>query len=190
MTLGRWMKDYLYIPLGGSRVNTKRRLFFNLWVVFLISGLWHGSAWNFVVWGAYHGLFLVLDRIFLARILTRAGRLISVLFTYLATLVGWVLFRAESFDQVRYYLKAMFSNQSQAVSHDPGAEFWFFMIVGAFFSFFALRKGIEEWQDRLLSEPVRFKTHLWRSVLAILLLLLSIAYITSSGFNPFIYFRF
>lgn len=190
MTLGRWMKDYLYIPLGGSRVNTKRRLYFNLWIVFLISGLWHGSAWNFVVWGAYHGLFLVLDRIFLVRVLTRAGRIVSVLFTYLATLVGWVLFRAESFDQVRYYLKAMFSHQNHLAEYNPSSEFWFFMIAGVFFSFFALRKGTEEWQNRLLSDPVSFKTHLWRSVLAVFLLLLSIAFITSSGFNPFIYFRF
>jgi len=190
MTLGRWMKDYLYIPLGGSRVDTKRRLYFNLWIVFLISGLWHGSAWNFVVWGAYHGLFLVLDRIFLVRILTRLGRTVSVLFTYLATLVGWVLFRAESFEQVRYYLKAMFSPQDQLFGQSLGADFWFFMIVGAFFSFFALRKGTEAWQIRLLSEPVGFKTHFWRSVLAVFLLLISVAYITSSGFNPFIYFRF
>lgn len=190
MTLGRWMKDYLYIPLGGSRVDTKRRLYFNLWIVFLISGLWHGSAWNFVVWGAYHGFFLVLDRIFLVRILTRAGRAVSVLFTYLATLVGWVLFRAESFDQVRFYLKAMFTSQNQLVEQNPGTEFWFFMVVGAFFSFFAMRKGTEKWQNRLLSEPVGFRTHLGRSILAIFLLFLSIAYITSSGFNPFIYFRF
>ena len=184
------MKDYLYIPLGGSRVNTKRRLYFNLWVVFLISGLWHGAAWNFVVWGAYHGLFLVLDRLFLIKILTRGGRIVSVLFTYLATLIGWVLFRAESFEQIRFYLRAMFSNQIQHVNQHYGTEFWFFMFVGAFFSFFALRKGIEQWQIRLLTNPVGFKTHLWRSILAIFLFLLCIAYITSSGFNPFIYFRF
>jgi len=66
ITLGRWMRDYLYIPLGGNRVSTMR-LYFNLWVVFLISGLWHGAAWNFVIWGAFHGLFLVMDKLFLLK---------------------------------------------------------------------------------------------------------------------------
>lgn len=190
MTLGRWMKDYLYIPLGGSRVKTSRRLYFNLWVVFLISGLWHGAAWNFVAWGAFHGLFLVLDRIFLAQLLQRAGRYVSVIFTYTATLIGWVLFRAESFDQIRYYLKAMFSHQTVSNFETPGTEFWFFLILGAFFSFFALRNGIENWQVRLFSNPVGIKTHIYRSVLAVFLFILCVAYITSSGFNPFIYFRF
>jgi len=67
LTLSRWMKDYLYIPLGGNRVATKRRLYFNLWIVFLISGLWHGAAWTFIIWGAFHGLFLILDRLFLLK---------------------------------------------------------------------------------------------------------------------------
>ena len=58
ITLGRWMRDYLYIPLGGNRVKTKARLFFNLWIVFLLSGFWHGASWGFVLWGAYHGFFL------------------------------------------------------------------------------------------------------------------------------------
>lgn len=62
MTLGAWMKNYLYIPLGGNKVKTKRRLYFNLWLVFLASGLWHGAAWGFVIWGAYHGFFLVVER--------------------------------------------------------------------------------------------------------------------------------
>lgn len=190
MTLGRWMKDYLYIPLGGSRVKTSRRLYFNLWVVFLISGLWHGAAWNFVVWGAFHGLFLVLDRIFLIKLLRKGGKFISVIFTYFATLIGWVLFRAENFDQIRYYLRAMFSFESKPYLESAGADFWFFMLVGAFFSFFALKKGTEEWQNRIFSEPVGFKLHMWRSVLAVFLLILCVAYITSSGFNPFIYFRF
>lgn len=73
ITLGRFMRDYLYIPLGGNQVPVQR-LYFNLWVVFLISGLWHGAAWNFVVWGAFHGLFLVADRMFLIRLTKPLGK--------------------------------------------------------------------------------------------------------------------
>ncbi len=190
MTLGRWMKDYLYIPLGGSRVKTQRRLYFNLWVVFLISGLWHGAAWNFIFWGAFHGLFLVLDRLFLVRFSKWIGKIPSVFLTYFITLIGWVLFRAESFHQLGYYLKAMFSFKGGGTKVSLDLEFYFILLLGAFFAVFALRDGIEQWQERYLSEPVGVRTYLLRSVLACFLLVLCVAYISSSGFNPFIYFRF
>ena len=77
MTLGRFMKDYLYIPLGGNRISV-RRMYFNLWLVFLLSGLWHGAAWNFVIWGAFHGTFLVLDRLFLLRFYKKIGPIPSI----------------------------------------------------------------------------------------------------------------
>ena len=91
MTLGGFMKDYLYVPLGGNRVS-KRRMYFNLWVVFLISGLWHGASWNFVIWGAYHGLFLVLDKMFLLKVLNKIGGFFSTIFTFITVMIGWVLF--------------------------------------------------------------------------------------------------
>src|SRR5690606_8522302 len=77
MTLGQWMRDYLYIPLGGNRVDSKTRLYFNLWFVFLVSGLWHGASWNFVIWGAFHGFFLILDKIFLLQVLNKIGGFFS-----------------------------------------------------------------------------------------------------------------
>ena len=190
MTLGRWMKDYLYIPLGGSRVKTKRRLFFNLWIVFLISGLWHGAAWNFVAWGAFHGLFLVLDRIFLDNWSKKMGKIPSVVLTYLITLIGWVLFRAESFNQVGFYLKSMFTWNTEGPAFNPGTHFWTMILLGAFFAFFALKKSIEPWQDRFLSELPSNRVAIIRGGLSIVLFLICLAYITSSGFNPFIYFRF
>jgi len=89
MTLSRWMRDYLYIPLGGNKVN-KERLYINLWIVFLLSGLWHGASWNFVVWGTFHGLFLIADRIFLLKFLSRIGKIPAIAFTFLITLIGWL----------------------------------------------------------------------------------------------------
>ena len=190
ITLGRWMKDYLYIPLGGNRVKTQRRLFFNLWVVFLISGLWHGAAWNFVVWGAFHGLFLVLDKLFLEKFTKRIGKVPSVILTYFVTLVGWVLFRAESFGQVGFYLRSMFSFKSDGPSFHPGAQFWVIMVIAAFFSFFAIRKGIEKWQERFLFNLPSNRAAILRAVGFSVMLIVCLGFITSSGFNPFIYFRF
>jgi alginate O-acetyltransferase complex protein AlgI len=190
ITLGRWMKNYLYIPLGGNRVKSRARLFFNLWLVFLFSGLWHGAAWNFVAWGAFHGLFLILDRLFLMRLTERMGKIPSVLLTYLITLVGWVLFRAESLQDAFDYLGQMFSwNPGYAGWHlDP--HFWAMMTAGTLFAFFGMIKGVEQWQMRMIDQPYHGRKLWIGGAIALVLLVYSLASITASGFNPFIYFRF
>lgn len=94
ITLGAWMKNYLYIPLGGNK-TTNTKLYRNLIIVFLLSGLWHGASWNFVLWGAYHGLFLVLERLFLGNVFEKLGKFISVPVTFIIVVTGWVLFRNE-----------------------------------------------------------------------------------------------
>ena len=108
ITLGSFMKDYLYIPLGGNRVG-KRKMYFNLWIVFLISGLWHGASWNFVAWGAFHGLFLVLDKMFLLKVLDKMGGFFANLLTFIIVMIGWVLFRSDSLDFAFVYIGKMFS---------------------------------------------------------------------------------
>ena len=109
MTLGAWMKEYLYIPLGGNRVDSKVRLYFNLWLVFLISGLWHGASWDFVIWGAFHGLFLILDRLFLIKLLSKTGKFFSTFFTFFVVLIGWVFFRMNSFHDARIVIRKLFN---------------------------------------------------------------------------------
>ena len=127
ITLSAWMRDYLYLPLGGNRVPPAR-LYFNLAVVFLLSGLWHGAAWNFVVWGAFHGLFLVLERLFLGEWLRRAGRLPAVAFTFFITLIGWALFRAETLGSALDYIQVLFVPQA-GVFRLPFA-FWLIFFTG------------------------------------------------------------
>ncbi|MDA3944231.1 MAG: MBOAT family protein [Bacteroidetes bacterium] len=188
MTLGRWMRDYLYIPLGGNRVNPFR-MYFNLWLVFLISGLWHGAAWNFVIWGAFHGFFLVADRLFLLKFFKAIGKFPSVLITFVITLVGWVLFRAESMEQVWQFTAGMFSFRggetilaSQAV--------WMTMLFAGLFAVLAYVPKLELWQMRLFSKKQSFLTIVWMTLASVVLFIISLSAITSSGFNPFIYFRF
>ncbi len=98
ISLSTWIRDYLYIPLGGNRVAPWRR-YVNLWVCFLASGLWHGAAWTYVAWGAYNGVFLVLERLFLLRWLDRMPRLAANAWTFAVTVAGWLVFRAVSLDQ-------------------------------------------------------------------------------------------
>ncbi len=191
MTLGRWMKDYLYIPLGGSRVKTKFRLYFNLWVVFLISGLWHGAAWNFVAWGAFHGLFLILDRIFFIKFMKSIGKYPAILITFVITLVGWVLFRAETLTQAVWFTKTMFSFQNMEITLFLNNEFWTILTIAAFFSFVTISKpGLKLEEIIFYKESYNLKGTFVMTLVSILLLIVCVSSITSSGFNPFIYFRF
>lgn len=188
ITLGRWMRDYLYIPLGGNRVRPSR-LYVNLWTVFILSGFWHGAAWTFIAWGAYHGCWLVLDRLFLLRLSRRLGQL-SMVPTFLITVVGWVLFRAESLAGAWAYLGAMWGGPWQALPYFS-LELWLTLGLAASFAFGAALPHVERWETTLLA------AHGWRlpgalafSLAAALLFVLSTSYIIGSSFNPFIYFRF
>jgi alginate O-acetyltransferase complex protein AlgI len=190
ITLGRWMRDYLYIPLGGSRVSAKWRLYFNLWVVFLLSGLWHGASWNFVIWGAFHGCFLILDRLFLARFLTAIGRWPAVILTCFIVIIGWVIFRLETFPEALSYLGTMFSG---SVAGWPVATGKFWATLG--FSLVASWGVLSTWGKSVqvyLYPPKLSSTReaTFRLILSLLIFAVSCAVITSQGFNPFIYFRF
>ena len=191
MTLGTWMRDYLYIPLGGNRVNSKLRLYFNLWAVFLISGLWHGAAWNFVVWGAFHGLFLVLDRLFLIKITSKIGKIPRIFFTYIITLIGWVIFRAESLGFAVKYIKNLFTPDGTLLPNYFTNQFVVMMFIGALFSFITISKWGQKLETFFFYKDYdKFKQHLFVGWIMIFLLIISVSFITKGGFNPFIYFRF
>ncbi len=95
ISLSSWFRDYVYIPLGGNRGGAAKTVR-NLLVVFLLTGVWHGAAWNFILWGLYHGAFLLIERFGLSRLLTAAPRFVGHVYALLIVLVGWVLFRAET----------------------------------------------------------------------------------------------
>ena len=189
MTLSRWMRDYLYIGLGGNRVS-KNRLYLNLWIVFLLSGLWHGADWNFVVWGTYHGLFLIADRIFLGKILIKIGKFPAMFFTFVLVLIGWVFFRVENISQAFAFIVKMFSFNLKEANLNLDNRFYFILMLAAVFSFvraFTFGKWLEE---RIYTTKFTLSGTMGMTFLCIILFILSVGCITSSGFNPFIYFRF
>lgn len=191
ITLGNWMKNYLYIPLGGNRVSSKFRLYFNLWLVFLASGLWHGASWSFVFWGAYHGFFLVIERMFFLNVLSRIGKLLSTILTFIIATVGWVFFRVEKLSQAFIYLQHMFSLKflsRHTIATD--ARFWTLFFVAFFFSFFTFFKAGQKVQDAVYLNNYTFSRHVMLACASVVLITLSAAAITSTAFNPFIYFRF
>lgn len=189
ITLGSWMRNYLYIPLGGNKVKSKIRLYFNLWFVFLASGLWHGASWNFILWGAYHGLFLVLERIILLKIYEKIGKYFRIIFTFFVVVIGWVFFRIEKFSDAIYYLKKMFSfNFSTHLPVDFKTLVYF--IIAIFFGFFTITKIGEKIQEQVFFGEYSVKKHFFFFSICLLLFVVSVGTITGSDFNPFIYFRF
>jgi alginate O-acetyltransferase complex protein AlgI len=189
ISLGAWMKNYLYIPLGGNRVNSKSRLFFNLWLVFLISGLWHGAAWGFIIWGAYHGLFLIVERMFLSKWLQKAGKAAS-LYTFFVVMLGWVFFRIEHLKPSLGYLKRMFTYHGDTSLWNADIEFMVMMVLASFFSFFTLSSLGNRIQQKVFFNEYSLRRHVVMTVVTMLLCVIAAGRITTSTFNPFIYFRF
>jgi alginate O-acetyltransferase complex protein AlgI len=160
-------------------------------LVFLISGLWHGASWNFVLWGAFHGVFLILDRLFLLKVLEKIGRVPAAIFTFIVVAMAWVLFRLEEWSMAKKYFIQLFDfNDFKNI--ELNNSFYFMLLLALVFSVFGrsiwgqqIARYLEE-KDKVLSlgKSLIFLT------ISILLLLISIAYLAASEFNPFIYYRF
>ncbi len=190
MTLGGFMRDYLYIPLVGNRVKSNMRLYFNLWLVFLLSGFWHGASWNFVIWGAYHGFFLILDRFFFAQFLKRIGKIPSMLITFFLVMMGWVIFRLESISDIVTFFHRLFSFRGCSSFHTV-PSFNTILLLAIFFSFFkATNIGDKIVHYFFHQDRYGIMEHIGLFLMSICLFVLSMSSLVASDFNPFIYFRF
>lgn len=185
ISLSSWLRDYLYIPLGGNRKG-RLRTYINLFTVFLLCGLWHGASWNFVAWGAYHGTGLIAERAGLKKVLALVPPLIGNLYVLLFVLIGWVIFRANTLEQAKDYLKVMFMGNSaySMNSFYTALQFITFsnvemMLVGIILSYPLFSK----WFNKIQYKPLGI---VW------MMILFAVAYTfaMTSHFSPFIYFRF
>ncbi len=189
MTLGAWMKNYLYIPLGGNK-GSSTKLYRNLFIVFLLSGLWHGASWNFVLWGAYHGLFLVLERLFLGNVFEKLGKFISIPITFMIVVTGWVLFRNDDLSYAFSVMKQMSSFNFVDGKFAMNNDFMAMAVIALLISWFAITNKTLAMQQSLYGEKYSSNGK-WMVVLSsIVLFYVSLSYISALNFNPFIYFRF
>ena len=188
ISLSTWFRDYLYIPLGGNRKGFLRTLL-NLVIVFFATGLWHGAQWNFVVWGLFHGFFLILERLISFREPENpAGKLFARIYTMLVVCAGWVIFRADDLTMAGQQLRRMFI--------PAGQGYWNFsefidpltLAVCAVSLFFAFGGG------KRISEGLKAKNaaaaEILGNIAAVICLFLSIVMLANAAHNPFIYFRF
>ncbi len=191
MSLTNWLRDYLYIPLGGNRAS-KARTYVNLWVVFAVTGLWHGANWTFLVWGMYHGMLLTLGRIWPAFLTRRIPGMMLMGGTFILVLIGWVFFRSNTILDAFGYIGAMFNLGSfystQEIPFLINSKGWFFLAMAAVLSFSPylvdrypnIQQAIGH--SRLISYA--------EGITAIIILVYSIITLSGVTYSPFIYFRF
>ena len=174
------------MPLGGNR-SGNARTYLNLWICFLLSGLWHGASWNFVLWGAYNGLFLTLDRLFLRDLLNRCGAFIATGVTLFIVMIGWAIFRSESLGHLGSFLTALFGFSPARTAIVIPADVPLTMILGAAIALFPAT---------MFFEPLKSVYHrygwlrLATALALVTLYVLAIARSVTAPFQPFIYFRF
>ena len=196
ITLGAWFRSYIYIPLGGNRKGLPRTII-NLLIVWAVTGIWHGASWNFMLWGVYFGVLIILERLFMGKILEKIPSFFSWLYTFVLVVFGWVLFDAvdtsivdigEMFGQVFAYVGAMFGANGAIM--DNNATF-FIVNYGVMFAICILGSS-----DILANAAdfIRKKAPEWVQygfpIAQTGVMLASIAYITTSSYNPFLYFNF
>ena len=201
MTLSRWFRDYVYIPLGGNRVSMAR-VYVNLIAVFILTGFWHGASWTFLIWGLFHGLFMLMERVGLKDLLDRMPRILQHSYLLLVIIISWVFFRADDLPHALHYIKAMFVPDAVDYAHyslmnyiSPYMVAVF--LIGAFIAVNPLKvyryriiKGFV--RDRFGIEPHTSASILSGAQLAIyaVLLLLSLSAVATQTHQAFIYFRF
>jgi len=195
MSLSAWFRDYVYIPLGGNRTSTGR-LYFNLVLVFFLCGLWHGANWTFVIWGLYHGLFLVIERVGVARRLEAIPRPVRHVYLLVVVMIGWGFFRADTLASAVSMLRSMAGlGGSLPTAYSPG---WYLTpevivaIAAGIVGSTPIVPLLSRWQGTT-SDAGGGRAIAWdllaTATLAIVLVG-SIAQAAAGTYNPFIYFRF
>lgn len=189
ISLSSWFRDYLYISLGGNRKG-KIVTYINLFIVFFVTGLWHGASWNFVVWGLFHGVFIVLERMGFDKVLRFLGRPIQHLYTLLVVMVGWVFFRVEDLNAAKCYLQWMFIEPSQGntLVSDQLLYFQFNDKTLVFLGIaILLSTPLYHYFDGVIA---KYRIPFVKPLMLGALFFLCIIYVGSESYNPFIYFRF
>ena len=192
ISLSNWFRDYLYIPLGGNRLGPWRTVA-NLFVVFLLCGLWHGAHWNFVLWGLYYGAFLAVERLpVVERLLGAIGRPARHAYLLGVVVLGWVLFRAEGLDAAARYYRAMFGFNAGAGTVTPelrpalGAV----LVVAVIAATPAVSTLYGRWQHRAQGGAGRVSYEIVTTALFTAMFGACVSFVAMGAYNPFIYFRF
>ncbi len=189
ISLGTWFRDYVYIPLGGNRKGPAKHIR-NICIVWLLTGIWHGANWNFIIWGVYFGILLLIEKFFLAKILQKLPTAISHVYTLFLVVISWAIFAIEDMSKIGKYLGAMFGAGGSLADTNS-----FYLLISNAILFIILAvastpapKAIAEKLITKLGD--RPTNAIVKNAFFAVILLLSTAYIVDASYNPFLYFRF
>lgn len=187
ITLGAWFKSYVYFPLGGSRKGMKRTVF-NLAVVWLLTGIWHGASWNFILWGVLYGVLIIMEKLFLGKALEKLPAFLSWFYTMLLVILGWVLFDTADIPTAFSYMGAMFG--VNGVLWDAQGMYYLInyglILIFGIFACTDLSKKLFDKLRQKLPALMNYAT----PVAKLAVLVLSTAYLADATYNPFLYFNF
>ena len=181
ISLGTWFREYVYIPLGGNRKGLPRQIV-NLLIVWFLTGLWHGAGWNFVLWGLYFFVLLVIEKLFLLKLLKKSPSVFGHIYTLLAVLISWAIFANEDFSKLKEFFASLFFANG-VYSGDFVyylKSFAAVLVIAALFS--------TDFPKRLFKKITSSKTA--EIFISAVLIALSVLMLIGDSFNPFLYFRF
>ncbi|KGN03302.1 alginate regulatory protein [Clostridium novyi A str. 4570] len=188
MSLGAWFREYVYIPLGGNKKGALKQ-YRNLFVVWFLTGLWHGASWNFVLWGLYFGVFVTLEKIFILKLLKKSPRFISHIYTMFLVIIGWVLFEFDDMSACISFMKVLFGFGKNAILNTQAMYYmytnWILFVILIICSTPLPMKVISFIRKKLntissVALPVAY----------LIIMFISTAYLVNDTYNPFLYFKF
>lgn len=192
ISLSTFFKDYVYIPLGGNRCSNIKYVR-NILVVWGLTGLWHGASWNFIFWGLYFGILILIEKFLLKDFLKKIPKIFRILYTNFFVLISWVLFSFENFTQLKIWFKKLFGFQTVFWSSDTLyylKNYSVLLIIGIIASTPIVR-NIAHWiENKTQNLKLKYVIELIIMLLYIFLFILSVAYLVNDSYNPFLYFRF
>ena len=186
ISLTTWFRDYLYIPMGGNRCS-KIKWTRNFFVVWLLTGLWHGASWNFVLWGLFYAIILLFEKQFFGKVLNKLPKILTWIYMFVIVNIGWLLFRVNSMGDLKYIIESFFTPQISLgdflANNFSIVSYFGFLILGIVFMFPLIKKIARRFSHKMAGV-------IFIDVVLLLLFILGIIALISSSYNPFIYFRF
>lgn len=193
ISLGSWFRDYVYIPLGGNRKGLKIHIR-NIAIVWLLTGIWHGASWNFITWGVYFGIILVIEKFFLLKWLKKVPSIVSRCYTCFIVLISWVIFAFDNFKNGLYYLKVMFGLEGNVFVNNTSIYYLYTNAILFLLVIIGSTHLPKKWVGKILGNGFvvqnKISITIIKNVFLIGVFLLSVAYLVDASYNPFLYFRF
>ena len=188
ITLGSWFRDYIYIPLGGNKKGFLKQIR-NILIVWFLTGAWHGASWNFILWGLFFGVILILEKVILLKLLKKLPTWTNYVYTAFLVLISWVIFAFEDLGKVKDYLFTMFHLNKTNIVNAEGLyylkNYVVIIVIGIMLSTPLLSKFIKKVEEKQSNIRSILITGVY-----IVILVLSTASLVSDSYNPFLYFRF